>query len=168
MRRILLSVLLTLATLASLVTGATYAPFSDIDTAVGGVQAGSVDVVLNSEADDEVELEYAGPHCGNLAHGESCGAPLAVRNAGSLSIVFTNVVVDDQHPECFSSVLDTRSALLQGEQSPAGDPHSDHNANDVHAGTLTTTLDGDADECQGRTNTVLVTIRAQQSPSPHD
>lgn len=160
------SVLSIAAALTATVGGATFAPFNAEAQGNGSPKAGRVDVVLNGDVDDEVSFAFDGEHCGNLAHGESCTTPIEVRNAGSLSVRY-QVAMSDFEPDCFTSTLDIEAELEAGDVE-GDDVHRDHDAGDVHVGTLTLTLDGDGPECQGADNTTFLTIHTLQSRSPHN
>lgn len=167
MKRSIIMSMLVIGALATLIGAGTWATFTDSGTATGDVTAGTVNVVLNSDTSDDVELAFepgTDPECpANMAFGETCTAALTVANAGSLSVTYAVTVVDSA-ADCFTSVLDIEAALEAGDEE--GD--ADHDAGDSHSGTVTTTLDSDAEACQGATNTVTVTVDATQSPSPHD
>lgn len=163
LRRILLSLVMMTGAIGAVVRGATFAPFTDSGEGGGAVRAGTVNVILNEDTDDEVVLQYTGPFCDNLAWGESCDASLTVRNAGSLSVTYL-VLVGDDNPDCFTSTL---SGLPSGDAEP-DDSHADHDPGDSHTATLTTVLDGDQESCQGAQNEAAVFIRARQSNSPHN
>lgn len=166
MKRSIIMSMLVIGALATLIGAGTWATFTDQGIATGDVTAGTVDVVLNGDPDDDVALNFdpgEDPVCpANMAYSEFCTAGLTVLNDGSLSVTYVVTVVDSA-PTCFSSVLDIEGALEAGDS-----PDADHDAGDSHPGTVTTTLDSDAEACQGVTNTVTITVDASQSATPHD
>ena len=158
--RPLASSLLTMALLGVAATGIlvgdSAAVFTDDADGRGRPRAGSVDVVLNDDADDNVALTYEGPECGNLAHGESCSSPLTIANAGTLNATY-NIRVVDSNNACWTSTLSTEKELEKAHRPPG----------DRVTGSLVSVLDNDASSCEGSTNRAVVVIRAAQSKEPH-
>ena len=160
-RSVFTSVIIIAALLALVTASATFAPFSDASTSTATFSAGTVDVVVNNDTDDEVALAFTGDACDNMAAGDTCTAALDVVNAGSLSVDY-DVTVADSNPACFSSTLDSEGGLEAGDA-----PDGDQNAGASDAGTIATTL-ADDNACQGAVNTVTVDISAAQSATPQD
>lgn len=139
-----------------LVSGTTLATFTNDSEGRGAAKAGTVDVVVNDDIDDRATFTFSGPACTNLAHGESCTAPVTIRNAGTLNATY-NVRVIDSTNDCFTSVLSSEAALESGTRAPG----------DSIGGTLVTTLDNDMARCQGTTNNAVVVVTARQARTPH-
>lgn len=159
--RPLLSSLVTITLVAIsmgsfVVSGTTLATFSNDGHGRGTAKAGTVDVVVNDEVDDRATFAFSGPACTNLAHGESCTAPVTMRNVGTLVATY-NVRVVDSANDCWTSVLSSEAALESGTRPPG----------DSISGTLTTTLDNDAARCQRTSNNAVVVVTARQARTPH-
>lgn len=154
--RPLFSLLILVVAGLSLVSGTTFAPFSNDAQGGGRVTAGTVDVVVNDDPDDQATFTFTGPACNNLAPGESCTTSLTVRNIGTLVATY-NVRVVDSSNSCYTSTLSSEATLESGPRPPGN----------VVTGTLTTALDNDQSRCQATTNTATVVVGARQARTPH-
>ncbi|HLF99258.1 MAG TPA: TasA family protein [Acidimicrobiia bacterium] len=170
-RRILLSVVTSAAAIAAVVTGGAFAPFSDTGTAVGGVQAGTLEVSVDGDGDGGSLVFDSEDWCdANMAPGDVCEADVTVVNTGSLSATYVASIADDESA-CFTPGITPafEAALEPGHAELPDDPTEDHDAGDSHTGTVTITLDSTAgNECQGASTTVTFTVDATQSATPHD
>ncbi len=173
MRRSILTSFVVIGAVLALVMGAsTFAVFTDQTTGTADISAaGTVDIVMQSDASDEVALNTLnesndcnpGP-TGGLAGGEYCDVVFTLENpTGNLSADWSFDVSDDESgTDCYSEEILDKATLEAGDA-----PDGDHNPGDSHDVTLRVTL-ADDNDCQGATTTVTVTVDAQQSSTPHD
>lgn len=78
---------LALGMLAAAVWASTFATFTDEGTASSTFTAGTVDILLNSEADDA--YAFTSLEMSNMKPGDVKYAPLTVRNDGTLGFTYT-------------------------------------------------------------------------------
>lgn len=160
-----MSALVIGAVLAVVAGAGTFATFTDSATGGQTVSSGTVDVLVNGDADDNFAVSLAGgAGCpSNMAFGDTCTFGVTVANNGSLSFTTAFTLTETDANNCF----DTTYALPAGD-AEGGDAHADHDPADSHATTLSTTVNNDAAVCQGASNAISLTIDATQSASPHD
>ena len=139
--------------------GIGYAAFSASTTSTGSTAAASLAATINNGS----SLSFnSSSHCANLLPGESCSASFTVKNTGSVSSTLTASVDDSSN--CFTSVVSLDAGVAE-----EGDAHSDYDPEQTDSGTVTTTLNANADNtCQGDSNTATVTLAVAASASPRD
>jgi hypothetical protein len=186
LRNILLS-FMVIGVAAALVSGATFAPFTDSGAATRVVTIGAVTLLFDGEDSAETPLPFdvdLQPYCpDNLAPGDSCSATVTIanpQNSNSLAAVMsapvatiTSVTINGlPAPDCSADdwlltavIADTN----EGESNtlfPPGDAHELLVQVTLLAGSGTgfSLLD---EGCQGATANVTVTVQIEQSPDPH-
>jgi predicted ribosomally synthesized peptide with SipW-like signal peptide len=150
-RSILLSIMI-IGAVAALVSGATFAVFSDSGTASGQVSTGNVVLYLNGDNPGVVDFSLGSDGCpANLGYGDGCYSDLEIMNNGSLDGTISELSVSDQYSSCFTSTL------LDFDSVPF-----DLASGDSVTGEVVVEVTGDSPGCQALTETVTVTATLDQ------
>lgn len=194
-RSVLASMLVICAVLALAAGASTFSAFSDSASGTSNqLTAGTVDVVVNDDTDDNFEISF-GLSCvaAALAPGEVCTQEIAVRNAGSLGFTYavdawsdTNGLDDgdggpagDTLVSCYKVHLQqpagsapNYATVLAGNSSisamaPAAYPANGHlGATQSQTWRLSVVIDSDG-ACSGAEAYILMRVVAVQSANPH-
>jgi len=142
-----------------------YAPFTDTGADSGDVEAGDIEIRLNTlKGFNEVVWDIPPCVSDNMAPGDVCSDTLTVHNDGSVWLTYTVGVIETAcFDVAFTDPFDT---------STTGDPHGPAHAgklppNDIEPETIAATVTlVDNDDCQGVSASVGITVSATSIPTP--
>ena len=180
MKRSILMSLFVIGAMASLVAVGTWAQFTDSGTGSGTVTAGTVDIVLDGDVDDNIDLTFnSDAGCPSpMAPGDTCTDTVGITNdASTLAIDYTATAEVTAGKECDDDNVGDDFTVSVGHfvdttvnpgtndtnHFPAG--LADSETFHVHV-TLDAAVD---DDCQGDSATVTLTVSAtQDTVDPQD
>jgi len=175
MKRSLLFIVMAIGFVAAYVGGATFAPFTDEQTATTGVTAGTLvfggnptqSVTLSNT--DLTDCDGTGEGFEGMYPGEECTGTLTITNNGSLSAYIQDFGPDDIDVDVGESDCGEENWLLTVDLDDGSDSYVSFPAGDSQDLIISLMLLPEAgNECQGESASVTVVITISQSPDPHD